>query len=180
MNLVQLQKQNQQLVEQVERLEKQQAAHLKLIHSKDKILQDKDNELQCKESTVNTQRQHIQQLLEQLAQARQQRFGRSSEQLNPHQLSLFDEAEHACDDDALESAPSDTDSITVKPHRRKKRGRVALPDDLPREERIYDLSAEQRICPHDGTSLKAIGEASSEQLDIIPAQVKVIRHINLA
>ena len=184
MNLVQLQKQNQQLIEENRRLKAQQATHLKLIHNKDKTLQDKNNELQDKdtelqrkESTVNTQRQRIQQLLEQLAQARQQRFGRSSEQLNPHQLSLFDEAEHACDDDALESAPSDTDSITVKPHRRKKRGRVALPDDLPREERIYDLSAEQRICPHDGTSLKAIGEASSEQLDIVPAQVKVIRHI---
>ncbi len=51
-------------------LKAQQATHLKLIHNKGKRLQDKDTELQRKESTVNTQRQRIQQLLEQLAQAR--------------------------------------------------------------------------------------------------------------
>ena len=32
-------------------------------------------------------------------------------------------------------------------------------------------------CPHDGRELKAIGEAVSEQFDIVPATIQVIRHI---
>jgi transposase len=34
-----------------------------------------------------------------------------------------------------------------------------------------------KVCPHDGSALKAIGEKVSEQLDIIPMQIQVIRHI---
>jgi transposase len=32
------------------------------------------------------------------------------------------------------------------------------------------------VCPHDGSALKEIGVEASEQLDIIPQQVRVIRH----
>ena len=33
------------------------------------------------------------------------------------------------------------------------------------------------VCPHDGAVLQQIGEAVLEQLDIIPAQIRVLRHI---
>ena len=42
---------------------------------------------------------------------------------------------------------------------------------------IHDLSEEEKICPHDGARLEAMGEDISEQLDIIPARMEVIRHI---
>ena len=42
---------------------------------------------------------------------------------------------------------------------------------------IHELSATDRICPHDGATLAEIGEVTSEQLDIIPAKIQVIRHI---
>jgi len=40
----------------------------------------------------------------------------------------------------------------------------------------HELSAAERICPHDGAELEEIGIEASEQLDIVPAQVRVIRH----
>jgi len=52
-----------------------------------------------------------------------------------------------------------------------------FPEDLTRIEVIHDLSDEEKVCPHDGQVLKEIGEKTSEQLDIIPMQIQVIRHI---
>ena len=42
---------------------------------------------------------------------------------------------------------------------------------------IHELPAEERICTHDGEALVEIGEEISEQLDIVPAQVRVLRHV---
>ena len=75
------------------------------------------------------------------------------------------------------------DSIEVASHtpkaatKRKRGGRKKLPEDLPRIDVIHDLSEQDKICPHDGHALKEIGEKTSEQLDIIPMQIQVIRHI---
>jgi transposase len=57
-----------------------------------------------------------------------------------------------------------------------KRGRKALPTELPRTDIIYDLPVEQRYC-NEGHALVVIGEEVSEQLDIIPAKIQVLRHI---
>jgi transposase len=66
--------------------------------------------------------------------------------------------------------------IDVPAHRRHKGGRKPIDPDLPREIVRYELPIEQCICPHDGAPLKEIGIEASEQLDIVPAQVRVIRH----
>jgi len=42
---------------------------------------------------------------------------------------------------------------------------------------VHDLSEADKVCPHDGHALKEIGEKTSEQLDIVPMQIQVIRHI---
>ncbi|MFT5562345.1 MAG: transposase [Litorivivens sp.] len=62
-------------------------------------------------------------------------------------------------------------------HERKRTGRKPLPEDLPRVDVIHDLADADKVCPHDGTALKLIGEKTSEQLDIIPMQIQVIRHV---
>ncbi|WP_419620639.1 IS66 family transposase, partial [Thiolapillus sp.] len=114
-------------------------------------------------------------LLEQIRLFQHQRFGASSEKFHPDQQDLFNEAEATAEeipieevDDAL-SAPEGASSA-------RKRGRKALPPELPRIEVIHDLPEEQRHCP-EGHELKVIGEEVSEQLDIIPAKIQVIRHI---
>ena len=178
MKLAELQQQNQQLIDENEQLsvclKERQNQHLKVISDKDKELKAKGQELEVKDSELQKQKRLNDQLMELLAQMKQQRFGSSSEKVSPDQLSLFDEAEASVEE--MESIAEAT-TTEVKSHTRKKGGRAPLPADLPREEIIHDLEESDKVCPHDGTELKAIGEETSEQLDIIPAQVKVIRHI---
>ena len=73
-----------------------------------------------------------------------------------------------------EVAPEDT--VEVPAHRRAKRGRKPLDPALPREVIRHELSEVERICPNDGAQLEEIGVEASEQLDVVPAQVRVIRH----
>jgi len=112
-------------------------------------------------------------LQEQLNLALARRYAASSEKISADQLRLFNEAEV----DVEAENPSVEDEITVPSHTRKKRGRQTLPDALPRVEVVHELTEAERICPHDGAELTEIGEVVSEQLDIIPAKIQVIRHI---
>ncbi len=112
-------------------------------------------------------------LQEQLNLALARRYASSSEKLSPDQLRFFTEAE--ADQDLLEEECDET--ITVPAHKRQKRGRKALPKTLPRVDVIHDIPGSERICPHDGAQLHQMREVISEQLDIIPARIQVIRHI---
>lgn len=113
-------------------------------------------------------------LQEQLALALARRYAASSERIPADQLRLFDEAEAA---EPVVEADEDEETVEVGGHRRRKRGRKPLPDVLPRVEVVHELPAAERVCPHDGAVLEEIGEAVSEQLDIIPATVRVLRHV---
>jgi len=128
-------------------------------------------------TTLKHKEQRITQLEELIRSANQKTFGASSEQLL-HQGQLFDEAENHDEDIDKDTVVID-DNITVPSHTRQKKRRVSIPADIPREEIIHDLSDEQKICPHDGTRLKQIGEETHEQLDIVPAKVTCLRHIRL-
>ena len=114
-------------------------------------------------------------LTEQLNLALARRYAASSEKLSPDQICLFDEAEL---DSVLASvADADDEEIMVAAHQRKKRGRKPLPDHLPRIDIIHELPESERRCDHDGRQLTEIDEVISEQLDIIPATIQVLRHI---
>ena len=127
---------------------------------------------------------YVMRMLEQAILARQRMFGVSSEQLSA-QNRLFDEAESLAQtsteaqDTALQapqepgaaSAPSATPS--VKSGRGK---RVALATGLPRVDVVHDVPEAQRTCAC-GTPMVEIGQDISEQLDIVPMQVRVLRHI---
>ena len=111
-------------------------------------------------------------LQEQLNLALAKRYAASSEKISPDQVCMFNEAEAA-----VESAPDADDEIIVPAHTRKKRGRKPLPDNLPRVDVVHEIPESERHCDHDGQLLVEIGEVISEQLDIIPAKIQVIRHI---
>lgn len=117
-------------------------------------------------------------LTEQLNLALARRYAASSEKLSPDQMCLFDEAElDAVDAESVTDASSDDDEVTVAAHQRKKRGRKPLPDHLPRIDVVHELTEGERRCERDGRLLAEIGEVVSEQLDIIPAKIRVLRHI---
>lgn len=71
---------------------------------------------------------------------------------------------------------ADETQVDVPAHKRTKRGRKPLDPALPREVVRHELPEGERMCPHDGSALDEIGVEVSEQLDIIPQQVRVIRH----
>ncbi len=110
-------------------------------------------------------------LLEQIRHLRAQLFGRKSEKIQsgPQTLPLFDMPEPAEEDEAEEK-------VHVPGHVRRKRGRKPLPEKLPRVEVVHDIDDSDKICAC-GCHLTRIGEEVSEQLDIIPAKIQVIRHI---
>ncbi len=114
-------------------------------------------------------------LQEQLNLALARRYAASSEKIAANQLRLFDEAEVEVKGEPIEDIPSEP--IIIEAHTRQKRGRKALPISLPRVEFVYELDETARHCPHDGQTLVEMGEVTSEQLDIIPAKIQVLRHI---
>lgn len=117
-------------------------------------------------------------LKEQLFQLTHRQFGTSSEKYDVDQRELlFDEAEASGEVDSVVEMAED--AIEVPAHIRKKHGRVKLDKALPRIDKVYDLSEDEKVCPHDGHKLHQMGEAVSEQLEIIPAKLQVIRHVRL-
>lgn len=66
--------------------------------------------------------------------------------------------------------------VPVRSHTRAKQGRKPLPADLPRVEWIHDIAESEKSCGC-GAQLKRIGQEVCEKLEIIPAQVRVRRHV---
>jgi len=116
------------------------------------------------------------QLEEQIKLLLSKRFGTSSER-HPGQHELFDEAEQETAE-AEPVEPPEAD-VTVASQTKKKPGRKPLPEQLPRVDVIHDLPEEAQVCAHDGHQLHKIGEDVSEQLDIVPARIQVIRNIRV-
>ncbi len=113
--------------------------------------------------------------LEELVQFfKNQKFAPTSEKVPLNQLGLFNEAE-AVEAESIGDERT-TENVVVKTHQRAKKPRVSIPDSLPREDVDYDIAESEKFCPHDNTPLTPMGTEDHEQLDIIPAQVKVIRH----
>jgi transposase len=130
-------------------------------------------QLDEKESLVDALSDELRTLREYIRLLKHQRFGRKSEQSSDEQTRLFNEAESTAGDvGEVEDA-----SILVEAHRRKKRGRKPLPDWIPRVEILHDLPDEKKVCAEDGTALERIGEEVSEQLEFIPAKLRVLRHV---
>ena len=101
-------------------------------------------------------------------------FGRRSEQLTPDQLQLaLEELEQT-----IAANQAGQDSVAAAAGRLRKpraeapgRNHGALPAHLPRYEVVVDV--EDRACPCCGHALHAIGELRTEQLDIVPSQLRV-------
>ncbi len=106
-------------------------------------------------------------------------FAAKSEVSSQNQKDMFfNEAEvlGAQAQPAVQEDEGEAEGIDVPAHKRAKRGRKPLDPALPRTVVRHELPEAERVCPHDGSTLKEIGVETSEQMDIIPQQVRVIRH----
>jgi len=119
----------------------------------------------------------IERLREQNALLLQRLFGGKSEQSsdpNSPQLEIFNEAESLAEA-APEASADEVEEEVVAPARRRGK-RKPLPAELPRIEVIHALPEHELTCAC-GCRKHAIGEETSEQLDIVPMQIRVIKHI---
>jgi transposase len=138
------------------------------------MLVKKDEAISAKEGEVQALVGQVIQLKDYLRQARQVHFGRKSEKRLdlpelPFMDRLFDEA---MEEDSEENQPERAEKTKTRNRGKRK----PLPSHFPREEIIHDLEDPQKMCPC-GNALHKIGEEVSEQLEVIPATVKVLRHI---
>jgi len=122
----------------------------------------------------------IDQLLEQIRLARHQHFGVRSERFSIDQLALaFNEAEAAAadSDDPDAEQPDLLGTVAVPAHRRAKGGRRPLPKSFPRVEIVHEIDEGNCQCGECQSKLTPISEKVTEQLDIQPARVQVLRHV---
>ncbi|MCE3249176.1 MAG: family transposase [Geminicoccaceae bacterium] len=155
----------QQLQQMTEVIAAQNASFLSLQAKHDAVLVERD--------AAQAEIEKLRLLIRQLQRGQ---FGRRSERLDPDQLQLgLEDLEQtvAAAEAAKEEAAARNGISRAPRVRRRKLG--ALPAHLPRIEVLVDL--EDQSCPCCGGAMHAIGEDTSEMLDIVPAQlrVKVVR-----
>lgn len=156
------------LPEDIEKLKNMLLSERVLSAQKDFDLEKKETDIEKKDFEITRLKQQYQNILEQFRLAQKKQFGKSSE-VSPDQITLFNEPE-----DIAEEMVTEQENIS---YTRKKPTRKTLPKDLPRETIIHDIAEADKICDDCGHELHKMGEDKSEQLEFIPAQVKVIEHI---
>lgn len=179
MNAMELQKENVRLKELLAesqntlsrvnaKLEETEAQH-------EAVAQQFTEALTEKQRRVASLEHQIKLLLQRIRGSRQER-------IDPDQLLLFSVEELKEIAEQLEQHPTGEDLIEDDSPRKKHRrratpGRVGkLPEHLQREIIRHELSKTERACPDCGELRGEIGVDSSEQLELVPARLKVLQH----
>jgi len=139
-----------------------------------------ENQLQEQAKTVESQKVRIDRLMDILANFQKTIYGQSSEKRryvlgeDDNQISLFNEAEAESKGHAPEP-----DKISVAGHVRKtKRTKEELAANVPVVEILCELDEEKLDCEECGGKMRVLGkETAREELEIIPAQVRLLRYI---
>ena len=154
-----------------------------MIEEKNEKIKSLGNEVEIKEGIIGEKEKQVR-LREQEIKACQEiirllqrkKYAPQSEIVSSKQLGLFNELEDIVDsDDKQDKNDEEMETITYK--RRKGKRKPRIPDSLPRIDKVIELNEVEKRCPNDGEELKKIGEEVSEKLEIIPAQIRVIRTI---
>ena len=108
---------------------------------------------------------------EQFKLLKHKRFSKSSEKQTGIQLQLFDE-----DETVTQEESNDTETITYTRKKPNRPDKLLDTSHLPRERRVIDLSDDEKLCSC-GQCLEKFGEESKEEIEFIPASLKVIEHV---
>ena len=118
-------------------------------------------------------------LREQLKLNKSTLYAPSTETSHAFNMALFDAT--TADEVMVTEEKNAVGEVTHTGHRpgsTPKKGRQIDTAKLPRERRVHDLTPEEKICSC-GCELEKIGEDVSEQLEHIPAVIKVIEHVQI-
>ena len=130
---------------------------------------------------LDTAHRKLTQMEHQLQQLLRKLYGRSSEKIDPKQMALFSEMLKQIES---QTPPVEKPVVEATPAAevappREGHGRRKLDPNLPRERVVHDLPEEEKPCPCCGTMRTLIGDETSEQLEFVPATLKVIEHVRL-
>jgi len=130
-----------------------------------------------KEALISELTELVEKLQGQIAQYKRAKFGPKSEKLDPAQLQLaLEDLETAMAETeeqiAAVEAKIEAQADPEKKSPRKPRKSRALPENLPRIERV--IEPETIACPCGCGDMVRIGEDRSERIDVVPAQYRVI------
>jgi len=150
-----------------------------------KIIAHNEIEISGKDTAIAELEKRNELLMEQVRLLENYRFARSSEKWTDEdekQLRIFNEAEAGVGEPDPDTA-FETERITYT-RKKGKKGRRGIPPDLPRTIIPHEFSEEQRgcqkqTCAQYGNCEKlrpVIGKEAREELEFIPAQIKVNRH----
>ncbi len=150
------------------------------ISSLETQLNEQTTQLQEQSITVESQKVRIVRLIDMLANLQKSMYGQSSEKSkyvlgdDNSQISLFNEAEAESNSKAPE--PS---KVAVTEHIRKaKRTKEELAANVPVVEILCELEEEKLDCEICDGKMRILGkETVREELEIIPAQVRLLRYI---
>lgn len=123
------------------------------------------------EQALNVRTLEIEQLKLQIAKLKRMHFGRKSEKLDRKIEQLETRLEHLIAEDG--ASEQELPAAAVPAH--AKAVRRPLPEHLPRDVRIYE--PDETVCVQCGGGFKHLGDDVSEQLEIIGAAFKVLRHV---
>ncbi len=159
------------------------ASLLAQISEQSRQIETQTAQLETQTTQIKHQSVYIDKLKFELARLKRWRFGAASEAIGSEQIGLWeaeldgdiaaaearlDQLAGACAPTAPQTTPPQTPP-KIQPKRKP------LPDWLPRVEVRHELAS--CTCPACGSGLTPMGEEVAEQLDIIPAQFFVRRHI---
>lgn len=171
-----------------------------MIASQSVALALREQLLAQRDAVIESQHVIIEQQLKKLAAQQQQlerllrrQYGPQRERIDPDQLTLFTAEELAelaaqlqqgtvdsvspDDGTSEEDSSSEEASAEESPKKRRKgHGRRPIPPQIPRETIVHELDDDDRLCPCCGKPRTEIGREVSEQLEFIPAELKVLRH----
>jgi len=114
----------------------------------------------------------LQHLLEQYNLAQYKKYSPSSESYQGNG-EVLNEAEQLADEETEQAHSPEPERAIVKKQNKPRRPRIAA--ELPRVDVIHDI--DDKTCACCGHALHRMGEEVSEQIEFIPAQIRVTRNI---
>ncbi len=142
------------------------------IETLKRMLLERDKRIEKLERVNQKLSNKLQQLLEQFNLAKYKKFSPSSESYQG-EGEVLNEAEQLIDEETAQPSSSEPPSEASEKQAKPRRPRIAA--ELPRVDVVHDIA--DKTCTCCGHALHRMGEEISEQIEFIPAQIRVIKNI---
>ena len=144
------------------------------IETLKRMLLERDKRIEKLERVNQKLSNKLQQLLEQFNLAQYKKYSPSSESYQGGG-EVLNEAEQLFDEETEQAQVPESQSEASEKQAKPRRPRIAA--ELPRVDIIHDIK--DKTCACCGHELHRMGEEVSEQIEFIPAQIRVLKNIRL-